>query len=107
MLKGANQSVPEGVHVPDQATNVSPKGIPLLRSYPEYLAYKLENVDGEFLDLVAVAFMLAPNESNTTGVAHDRGRLYAREIIRPLALTSGFGLWPYKGCSTQGELARS
>ena len=71
------------------------------------MAYKIENVDGEFLDLVAVAFMLAPNESNTTGVAHDRGRLYAREIIRPLALTSGFGLWPYKGCSTQGELARS
>jgi hypothetical protein len=53
----------------------------------------MENVDGEFLNFDTVAFMLAPNESNTTGVAHDRGRLYAREIIRPLAFTSGFDLW--------------
>ena len=43
MLKGANQSVPEGVHIPDQATNVSAKGMPLLKELYRVLGIQ----DGE------------------------------------------------------------
>jgi hypothetical protein len=50
------------------------------------LAYKIENADGEFPELVAAASPLPPDEPNAPGPPHERARLYAHEIVRPLAV---------------------
>jgi MFS family permease len=87
MLRSANQSSSEGVHSLDQATSDTVKAKLLLTGLSlEYLAYKIENADGEFPDLVAVASALAPDEPNAPGPPHERARLYAHEIVRPLAV---------------------
>ena len=87
MLRSANQSAPEGVHGLDRATNGTVKEKLLLTGLSlEYLAYKIENANGEFPDLVAAASALAPNEPNAPGTPHQRARLYAREIVRPLGV---------------------
>src|SRR5919107_721431 len=88
ILKSANQSAPEGVHGLDQATNDTVKAKLLLTGLSlEYLAYKIENADDEFADFVAAASALAPDEPpDVTGPPHERARLYAREIVRPLAV---------------------
>jgi hypothetical protein len=88
MLRSANQSVPEGVHGLDQATNGTVKRKLLLTGLSlEYLAYRIENADGEFPDLVAAASALAPDEPpDVTGPPPERARLYAREVVRPLAV---------------------
>jgi MFS family permease len=87
MLRSANQSAPEGVHGLDRATNGTVKEKLLLTGLSlEYLAYKIENANGEFPDLVAAASALAPNEPNAPGTPHERARLYAREIVRPLGV---------------------
>ena len=88
MLRSANQSAPEGVHGLDQATNSTGKGKLLLTGLSlEYLAYKIENADDEFPDLVAAASALAPDEPpDVTGPPPERARLYAREVVRPLAV---------------------
>lgn len=87
MLRSANQSVPEGVHGSDRATNGTVKGKLLLTGLSlEYLAYKIENADDECPRLVAAASALAPDEPNAPGSPHERARFYAREVVRPLAL---------------------
>ena len=87
MLRSANQSVPEGVHGLDPATNGTGKRKLLLTGLSlEYLAYKMENADDECPRLVAAASALAPDEPNASGPPHERARLYAREVVRPLAL---------------------
>jgi hypothetical protein len=87
MLGSANQSAPEGVHRLDQATNGTVKGKLLLMGLSlEYLAYKIEHADSECPRLVAAASALAPDEPNAPGSLHERARLYAREVVRPLAL---------------------
>jgi EmrB/QacA subfamily drug resistance transporter len=87
MLRSATQSVPEGVHGLDRATNGTVKEKLLLMGLSlEYLAYKIENADGECPRLVAAASALAPDEPNAPGSPHERARLYAREVVRPLAV---------------------
>jgi MFS family permease len=87
MLRSANQSAPEGVHGLDQATNGTDKEKLLLTGLSlEYLAYKIENADGEFPELVAAASALAPDEPNAPGPPHERAQSYAREVVRPLAI---------------------
>ena len=87
MLRSANQSAPEGVHGLDQATNGTVKEKLLLTGLSlEYLAYKIENADGEFPELVAAASALAPDEPNAPGPPRERAQSYAREVVRPLAI---------------------
>jgi MFS family permease len=89
MLKSANRNAPEGVHGLDQDSNDTLKAKLLLTGLSlEYLAYKIENADEEFADFVAAASALAPDEppDDVTGPPHERARLYAREIVRPLAV---------------------
>jgi EmrB/QacA subfamily drug resistance transporter len=87
MLRSANQSAPEGVHGLDQATNGTDKEKLLLTGLSlEYLAYKIENADGEFPELVAAASALAPDEPNAPGPPRERAQSYAREVVRPLAI---------------------
>jgi EmrB/QacA subfamily drug resistance transporter len=87
MLRSANQSAPEGVHGLDQATNGTVKEKLLLTGLSlEYLAYKIENADGEFPELVAAASALAPDDSNAPVPPHERAQSYAREVVRPLAI---------------------
>jgi EmrB/QacA subfamily drug resistance transporter len=88
VLRSANQTAPEGVHGLDQATNDTVKAKLLLTGLSlEYLAYKIENADDEFPDLVAAASALAPDEPpDVTGPPPERARLYAREVVRPLAV---------------------
>ena len=70
----------------DLATNDNAKAKLLLTGLSlEYLAYKIENADGECPRLVAAASALAPDESNAPGSPHERAQLYAREVVRPLA----------------------
>jgi MFS family permease len=87
MHRSANQSVPEGVHGSDRATNGTVKGKLLLMGlFLEYLAYKIENADDECPRLGAAASALAPDEPNAPGPPRERARFYAREVVRPLAL---------------------
>ena len=86
MLKSANQSLSESVHGLDRATNGTVKEKLLLTGLSlEYLAYKIENADGECARLVAAACALARDEPNAPGSPHERAQLYAREVVRPLA----------------------
>jgi MFS family permease len=87
MLRSADQSAPEGVHRLDRATNGTVKRKLLLTGISlEYLAYKIENADGECPRLVAAASALAPDEPNAPGSPRERARLYARGVVRPLAV---------------------
>jgi hypothetical protein len=87
MLRSANQSAPEGADGLGRATNGTVKEKLLLTGLSlEYLAYKIENSNDDCPDLVAAASALAPAEPNAPGPPHARARLYAREVVRPLAL---------------------
>ena len=88
MFKSTNQSAPEGVRGLDQDTNDTVKAKLLLTGLSlEYLAYRIENADDELADFVAAASALAPDEPpDATDPPHERARLYAREIVRPLAV---------------------
>jgi EmrB/QacA subfamily drug resistance transporter len=88
MLRSANQSAPEGFHYSDGVTNDTVKAKLLLTGLSlEYLAYKIENKDGEFPGLVAAACAHAAGEApNVTGPPPERAQFYAREVVRPLAV---------------------
>ena len=86
MLRSANQSAPEGVHGWAQAANGVEGKLLLTGITLEYLAQKIESANGEFPNLVAAASALAPLGANGSGTPHERAQLYAREVIRPLAL---------------------
>jgi len=88
MLRSANQSAPEGVHSRAQATNAATEGNLLQTGVAlYYLALKIENAEGEIPDLVAAASALTtPDRSNGSGTSHERAQLFAREVIRPLAV---------------------
>jgi hypothetical protein len=88
MLRNANQSAPEGVHSRAQATNAATEGNLLQMGVAlYYLALKIENAEGEIPDLVAAASALTtPDGSNGSGTSHERAQLFAREVIRPLAV---------------------
>jgi hypothetical protein len=86
MLRSANQSAPEGVHGWAQAANGVEGKLLLTGITLEYLARKIESANGEFPNLVAAASALAPDGLNGSGTPHERAQLYAREVIRPLAL---------------------
>ena len=44
------------------------------------------NADGEYPNLAAAASQLATVGPNAPGPPHERARLYAREVVRPLTL---------------------
>ena len=44
------------------------------------------NADGEYPNLAAAASQFATVGPNAPGPPHERARLYAREVVRPLAL---------------------
>lgn len=89
MPRSADQSDPEDVHRLNQATGDTVRAKLLLTGFSlEYLAYKIENDDGESPDLVAAASALAADElPDASGPPRERARFYA---------VRSFGLWPYK-----------
>ena len=86
MLRSANQSAPEGVHVGAQVANGAEDKLLLTGVALEYLARKIEGANGEFPNLIAAASALAPDGSNGSSSPQECARLYAREVLRPLAL---------------------
>ena len=53
----------------------------------EYLARRIENANGDFPNLVSAASNLAP-DGDRDGSRHERARLAAREVLRPLAVST-------------------
>ena len=86
MLRSANQSAPEGLHRGVQAANGVEGKLLLTGLALEYLARKIESANDEFPNLIAAASARAPHGPNGSGTPHERAQLYAREVIRPLAL---------------------
>jgi hypothetical protein len=90
MLRSANDSAPEGVHGWAQDANGIEGKLLLTGITLEYLARKIESANGEFPNLVAAASVLSPDGPNGSGTPHERAQLYARQVIRPLALQMMF-----------------
>jgi hypothetical protein len=57
-----------------------------IESAPHGRRERSRNADGEYPNLAAAASQLATVGLNGSGTPHERARLYAREVVRPLAL---------------------